>query len=95
MTLLGIGSPEKLAALLKMPAAEAFAGIVERLVLMLDIYRSIGTLLPAQGRGDKWMRAPNRVPQFAGRSALDVMLERNLEGMDMVRTYLRGQLAGP
>ena len=66
LTLLGFGSPEKLAALWQMPAAESFAGVVERLVLMLDIFHSIGTLLPAPGRADSWMRAPNYTPQFAG-----------------------------
>lgn len=95
LTLLGLGSPEKLAALWQIPAAGSFATIIERLVIMLDIFRLIGTLLPAPGRAGQWMRASNHAPQFAGRSALDVMFARDLEGMNMVRSYLRGQLAGP
>ncbi len=69
--------------------------VVERLAMLLDIFRAINTLLPLSDRADAWLRRPNAHPLFAGDTALSLMLDRQRDGLVATRDYLRGQLAGP
>jgi hypothetical protein len=66
------------------------AALFERLVILLDIFEAINTLLPVDRRADAWMRAPNEASLFNGRSALDLMMEGS-EQMQKVRSYLLAQ----
>lgn len=95
LILLGLSSSAELAELRQASAKDVPAEVIERLAIMLDIFGLIGTLLPIAAHADSWMRSPSRAPLFAGRSPLDLMLEEDLEGMRLVRRYLRGQIAGP
>lgn len=68
--------------------------ILERLSIFLDIFHAINTLLPIEERADAWMRKPNRAPLFGGGSAIDLMLNEGLAGMQDLRSYLQNQVSG-
>lgn len=95
LMLLGLEGAAALEELRRSPRSDLPVEIIERLAILLDIYRSINTLLPAPQRADAWMRSANAASGFAGRSALDIMVEPGLNGLRMVRAYLRGQVSGP
>ncbi len=95
LRLLGLRTPAQLASIRQKTVAELPEQTVERFAILLDIFRSINTLLPVHASADTWVRAPNKGVIFAGRSALELMLEQDLQGMHMVQIYLRSQLAGP
>ena len=90
--LLGLADSVELEQLRAVPQNEVPTGIVERLAILLDIFKAINILLPVPKRADAWLRAPNRAPMFSGKSALDVMIGRGLEGLRQVRDYLQAQL---
>lgn len=95
LMLLGLEGAGALEELRRSPMSDLPVEIIERLAILLDIYRSINALLPAPHRADAWMRSANAASGFAGRSALDIMVEPGLNGLRMVRAYLRGQVSGP
>lgn len=66
--------------------------IIERVVILLDIFKAINTLLPEADRADAWIRATNAAPIFNGRSALDVMTHEGLAGLRGVRAYIQAQV---
>lgn len=72
--------------------ATANGDVLERISLLLRIYRAIRTLLPDDERANLWIRAPNSAPLFGGRSALDHMLDGGVAGLWRVRAYLDSQL---
>ena len=61
---------------------------LERLSNLLGIYKSLQILLPAPEAADAWVHQPNSAPLFAGRSALQLMLDGNLSDLHLVRRYL-------
>lgn len=65
---------------------------LERISLVLGIYKAIQTLLPDRARANHWIRAPNFAPTFSGGSALDQMLRGDIADLRRVRTYLDAQL---
>ena len=73
---------------------EVPSSAVARVSLLLGLFRAINIHLPHAGSADGWVRRPNGAPLFAGRSALELMLERGLDGMGAVRAYLEGELWG-
>lgn len=75
LALLGLGDAAELQSLRAMPLDEVSTEIIERVAILLDIFKAINTLLPVPSRADAWIRAPNRAPMFGGRSALDVMVD--------------------
>jgi hypothetical protein len=93
LTLLGLGSQRELAALRRMPAPDLRVGIIERLMIVLEMFHLISTLRTVSESIEDWIRAIYRAPPFSGRSALQMMLERDLAGMNMVCAYLRDQFA--
>lgn len=64
---------------------------LERISCVLSIYESLAVLLPEPPRADAWVRSPNRARPFGGRSALDLMLQGDLDDLLAVRRYLSGQ----
>jgi hypothetical protein len=94
LKLLGLQVPADLAALQQKPTEDLPAELIERFAILVDIFISINTLLPAPGRADRWMRRPNKAPVFRGRSAIDVMIDGQLEGIRKVRAYLRAEEVG-
>lgn len=84
--LLGVGT-EQLKAWEMAQPDELRPDVLERMSLLLGIFRAINTLLPIPERADAWLRKPNAAPLFAGRTALDVMM-RGTEGLRQVRDFL-------
>jgi hypothetical protein len=59
---------------------------LERISVLLGIYKAINILLPVRERAAAWMRKPNKA--FGGASALDVMLQGRVDDLYHVRRYL-------
>lgn len=90
--LLGLEGPEHLgelraAALLSVPTQ-----VIERIAILLDIFKALNILLPLPDAADGWIRKPNRAPLFAGQPALQLMLNKGLPGLREVRAYLQSNL---
>jgi hypothetical protein len=64
---------------------------LERLSLMLGIYKALQILLPSDAAADAWIRKPNAAPLFGGASALERMLSGNVSDLYEVRRYLDAQ----
>jgi len=67
---------------------------LERLSLLLGIYKSLQILLPQPGAADTWVKRPNSAPPFGGRRALDRMLAGNISDLVAVRQYLDAMRGG-
>ena len=61
--------------------------VLERMSLLLGIFKAINTLLPVPERADAWLRTPNAAPLFAGQAAIEVMM-RGAKGLRQVRDFL-------
>ena len=67
---------------------------LERLSYVLGIYKALQVLLPDEAAADRWLKAPNAAPLFAGRPALDRMLSGNVADLYVVRQYLDAERGG-
>ncbi|MGF6753199.1 MbcA/ParS/Xre antitoxin family protein [Paraburkholderia sp. GAS42] len=67
---------------------------LERLSLLLGIYKGLQILLPQPSAADTWIRRPNSAPPFGGRRALDRMLAGNISDLVAVRQYLDAMRGG-
>ncbi|SAK92475.1 hypothetical protein AWB79_06818 [Caballeronia hypogeia] len=67
---------------------------LERLSLILGIYKALQILLPDPKAADTWIRRPNAAPPFGGRPALDRMLAGNIGDLIAVRQYLDAMRGG-
>lgn len=70
--------------------AGAVAGLpkdtLERISVLLGIYKAVNILLPVRERAAAWIRRPNKA--FGGETALDVMLKGRIDNLYQVRRYL-------
>ncbi|MEM5398587.1 MbcA/ParS/Xre antitoxin family protein [Paraburkholderia unamae] len=67
---------------------------LERLSLLLGIYKALQILLPQPTSADTWIKRPNSAPPFGGRRALDRMLAGNVSDLVAVRQYLDAMRGG-
>ncbi|MCC8405752.1 MbcA/ParS/Xre antitoxin family protein [Paraburkholderia sp. MMS20-SJTN17] len=67
---------------------------LERLSLLLGIYKALQILLPQPSAADTWVKRPNSAPPFGGRRALDRMLAGNISDLVAVRQYLDAMRGG-
>lgn len=67
---------------------------LERLSLLLGIYKALQILLPEPAAADGWVKRPNSAPPFGGASALDRMLAGNVSDLIAVRQYLDAMRGG-
>ena len=67
---------------------------LERLSLLLGIYKALQILLPQPAAADGWVKRPNSAPPFGGRRALDRMLAGNISDHVAVRQYLDAMRGG-
>lgn len=67
---------------------------LERLSLLLGIYKGLQILLPQPAAADTWIRRPNSAPPFGGGRALDRMLAGNISDLVAVRQYLDAMRGG-
>lgn len=63
---------------------------LERLSLLLGIYKALRLLFSDDATGVRWLRAANRDPDFGGQSPLDRMCRGSIEDLYAVRRYLDG-----
>ena len=63
---------------------------LERLSLLLGIYKALRLLFADDVTGARWLKAVNTDPDFAGQSPLDRMRRGSIEDLFAVRRYLDG-----
>lgn len=63
---------------------------LERLSLLLGIYKALRLLFSDDATGLRWLKAPNTAPDFGGQSPLERMLRGSIEDLYVVRRYLDG-----
>lgn len=92
-----LGSPGR-STYFKWKASPASARLgrdtLERLSLLLGIYKALQILLPQPTAADTWVKRPNSAPPFGGRRALDRMLAGNISDLVAVRQYLDAMRGG-
>ncbi|CAE6748334.1 MbcA/ParS/Xre antitoxin family protein [Paraburkholderia haematera] len=92
-----LGSPGR-STYFKWKAAPATARLgrdtLERLSLLLGIYKALQILLPQPSAADTWIKRPNSAAPFGGRRALDRMLAGNISDLVAVRQYLDAMRGG-
>lgn len=67
---------------------------LERLSLLLGIYKALQILLPPPAAADAWVKRPNSAPPFGGRPVLERMLAGNISDLVAVRQYLDAMRGG-
>ncbi|CAB3721551.1 MbcA/ParS/Xre antitoxin family protein [Trinickia soli] len=67
---------------------------LERLSLLLGVYKALQILLPEPAAADAWVKRPNSAAPFGGSSALDRMLAGNVSDLVAVRQYLDAMRGG-
>jgi hypothetical protein len=93
VALLCVSSSAELAALQKLTMKDVPSNVVERLVILLDIFKALNTLFPVHARADEWIRRPSTASLFGGRSPLWVMTE-SPDGIRSVQRYLQAEVWG-
>lgn len=92
-----LGSPGR-STFFKWKAAPESARVsrdtLERLSLLLGIYKALQILLPNVPAADAWIKRPNSAPPFGGMRALDRMLAGNVSDLVAVRQYLDAMRGG-
>lgn len=63
---------------------------LERISLILSIYKALNTLFTEQKQANEWIKKSNKA--FDGYTALSVMLQGDINGLKSVRNYLMQQL---
>ena len=92
IALLGLADSSALIDLRSLPPEQASAETIERLSMLIDIYKALHTLLPEAAAANCWPRASNKAPMFGGSSALDVMMAGGVSKISEVRSYLWSQI---
>lgn len=61
---------------------------LERLSLLLGIYKALRLIFSDESTGLRWLRGANTESSFAGRSPLERMLDGSIDDLYAVRRYL-------
>ena len=61
---------------------------LERLSLVLGIYKALRLIFSDEATGTRWLRGANTEAMFAGRSPLERMLHGSIDDLYAVRRYL-------
>ncbi|WP_247739911.1 MbcA/ParS/Xre antitoxin family protein [Endozoicomonas sp. G2_2] len=69
-------------------------GQIERLSLLLGIYKGLEMLLPRADAADAWVKRPNSNPIFGGATPLERMLAGHIEDLAIVRRHLDAERGG-
>lgn len=67
---------------------------LERISLVLGIYKALHILYPEADLADRWVRLPNANPLFGGKPALALMTEAGIDGLYQVRRLLDARRGG-
>lgn len=94
MTLLGLSARSTFFKWKKDSDVTLSRDTLERISYIVGIYKSLQILLPDEGLADEWVKRPNSVSLFGGRSALDLMLSGRVVDLYIVRQYLDAERGG-
>lgn len=61
---------------------------IERISYLMGIYKALHILLPNHEAANQWIHKTNTAPLFAGKSALEIMLNGNVVDLADIRRYL-------
>jgi uncharacterized protein (DUF2384 family) len=64
---------------------------LQRISMLLGIFKAINILLPDEQLADAWIATPNAHPLFKGKSAKELLLDGSFESIAAVRAYLDTQ----
>ncbi|WP_110654228.1 MbcA/ParS/Xre antitoxin family protein [Salinicola halimionae] len=67
---------------------------LERMSLILGIYKALQILLPRSDAADSWLRRPNRNPLFSGQAPLERLRSGLVSDLYVVRQYLDAARGG-
>jgi hypothetical protein len=62
--------------------------MLERISLVLGIYKALHILYPQAELADRWVRLANQNPIFGGKPPLDLMIDGGIDGLYRVRRLL-------
>lgn len=92
MQVLGVSNVDRLGAWRGGDLVGFGAGALERISLLLGIFKSINTLFADPARADAWMAKSIMKPPFDGRSAIDFIVPGDLERLRTLRAYLDAEV---
>jgi len=61
---------------------------LQRISILIGIFKAINILLPDEQLADEWLSKPNAHPLFKNTSAKEFLLDGSMENMAAVRAYL-------
>lgn len=94
MTLLGL-SKKTLDNWKKQPEKTKLTlDLLERASYILEIYKSLQMLLPDQALADRWLATPNDNPLFNGTAPLECLLDKQVAGLVVIRSFLDAEQGG-
>jgi len=67
---------------------------LERISLILGIYKDLQILYPEQGLADGWVKLPNSNRMFGGRPAISYMVDGGMDALFHVRRLLDARRGG-
>ncbi|MGY2463832.1 DUF2384 domain-containing protein [Vreelandella sulfidaeris] len=70
------------------------ANHLERMSLILGIYKALHILLPNQAAANSWLQRPNHNPLFAGHSPVERLLDGQVSDLYVVRQHLDAARGG-
>ena len=70
------------------------ANHLERMSLILGIYKALHILLPNQGAADSWLKRANSNPLFAGHTPMERLLSGHVSDLYVVRQHLDAARGG-
>jgi Protein of unknown function (DUF2384) len=62
--------------------------MLERISLVLGIYKALHILYPQAELADRWLRLANQNPMFGGKPPLELMIDGGIDGLYRVRRLL-------
>jgi hypothetical protein len=92
MRVLGLKSAQALPSWEQGAVAAISQDTLQRISLVIGIYRALQILLPNPRAADAWVKKENAAPMFRGRPALDLMVTGDVDDLWAVRRYLDSQL---
>ncbi|WP_447527689.1 MbcA/ParS/Xre antitoxin family protein [Vreelandella sp. TE19] len=75
-------------------SANLDANHLERMSLILGIYKALHILLPNQEAADGWLRRPNSNPLFSGHTPMERLLNGQVSDLYVVRQHLDAARGG-
>lgn len=94
MVLLGGISKSTFYRYRQLPEVTSRGETLLRISYMMGIYKGLHTLFAEADRANQWIKRPNTGAPFKGKSALDRMMQGQLDDLAEVRRYIDAQTQG-